>query len=54
MTVSLPMLLGAVLPILATTVLFALVLSLAMVLMPRSKADPFARQSSRTKTSVSR
>lgn len=44
MTVSVTMLLSVVLPILATTILFALLLSLVLLLGPRPKGDGVERK----------
>ncbi len=44
MTVSVTMLLSVVLPILATTILFALLLSVVLLLGPRPKGDQVGRR----------
>lgn len=46
MTISLTMLLTVILPILATTILFALMLSMVLLLVPRPKADQFGQKPS--------
>lgn len=54
MTVSLPMLLSVVLPILATTILFALIVSLALLFAPRPKGDLVAKRHVAAKVMPSR